>query len=145
MLDAEKDAQVTGPLVNFTATFSYAICMGCTRFSTAPALGQMWQLDDAMKNPKKYGYTSRNNVTEAYRTRWTHSFNTQNPATDLQHQFLDGYEATFPTTPVYIGECHRVNANQTEDLGLILQHAKQSSLFLGISFFQYQVAYWKGG
>uniref|UniRef100_A0A7S3W923 X8 domain-containing protein n=1 Tax=Strombidinopsis acuminata TaxID=141414 RepID=A0A7S3W923_9SPIT len=52
---------------------------------------------------------------------------------------------TFPTTPVYIGEYHRVRANQTEDLSMILSLAEQSSLFFGISFFEYQVAYWKTG
>merc|ERR1712203_561431 len=118
---------------NFTATFSYAICLACTEFKDKPALGQMWQLDDAMKHPEKYDYVPKNNITEAYRTRWTHSFNTQNPATDLQHQFLDDYAAFFPTTPVYIGEYHRARANQTEDLGMILDIAKHSSLFLGIS------------
>uniref|UniRef100_A0A7S0FSV7 X8 domain-containing protein n=1 Tax=Pyrodinium bahamense TaxID=73915 RepID=A0A7S0FSV7_9DINO len=145
MLDAEQDLQVTGPLINFTATFSYAICSSCERFAGNPALGQMAQLEDAMNNPEKYGYRPRNDIAAAYRARWTHSFNTQNPATDLQHQFLDGYVSTFPATPVYIGEYHRVGANQTEDLSIILDIASRNSLFLGISFFQYQVAYWKSG
>lgn len=145
MLDAEKEAGVRGPLINFTATFSYAICAPCEKFNTSPALGQMWQLSDAMNNPEKYGYTPKNDISKAYRERWTHSFNTQNPATDLQHQFLDDYEVSFPTTPVYIGEYHRVNADQTEDLNMILGLAENSPLFQGISFFEFQVAYWKTG
>jgi len=145
MLEAEKEAGVTGPLINFTATFSYAICASCGGFAGKPALGQMWVLDDAMRNPGKYGYTPVNDITAAYEMRFTHSFNTQNPATDLQHQFLDDYTAHFPMTPVYIGEYHRVHANQTEDLDLILSLAKANPLFLGISFFEYQVAYWKTG
>jgi len=145
MLEAEKEAGVTGPLINFTATFSYAICAPCTRFSGSPALGQMAQLDDAMRNPESYGYTPRNDITAAYKARWVHSFNTQNPATDLQHQFLDDYVAAFPRTPVYIGEYHRVGANQTEDLGMVLELAARNDLFLGIAFFQFQVAYWKTG
>ena len=48
-----------------------------------------------MLNPEKYGYVPRNDLAAAYRERWTHSFNTQNPATDLQHQFLDDYEAYY--------------------------------------------------
>jgi len=145
MLDAEKDAGVTGPLINFTATFSYAICQSCEWHSDKPALGQIAQLHDAMHNPSKYGYTPQNDITAAYEARFTHSFNTQNPATDLQHQFLDAFESSFPTTPVYIGEYHRVGANQTEDLTTILDLARAHPLFLGISFFQFQVAYWKGG
>jgi len=144
MLDAEKEAGVTGPLINFTATFSYAICRSCGGPSK-PALAQMWVLDDAMRNPGKYGYTPINDIGSAYAARFTHSFNTQNPATDLQHQFLDDYAAHFSKTPVYIGEYHRVNANQTQDLALILSLAKTNPLFLGISFFEYQVAYWKTG
>merc|ERR1719210_2641330 len=145
MLDAEEDAGVIGPLINFTATFSYAICPGCEWFSGKPGLGQMAMLDDAMKHPEKYGYTPRNDITAAYAARFTHSFNTQNPATDLQHQFLDDYAAFFPTTPVYIGEYHRVGGNQTEDLETILKLAERNPLFLGISFFEYQVSYWKTG
>eukprot|EP00418_Pyrodinium_bahamense_P046315 CAMPEP_0179189388 /NCGR_PEP_ID=MMETSP0796-20121207/94016_1 /TAXON_ID=73915 /ORGANISM="Pyrodinium bahamense, Strain pbaha01" /LENGTH=388 /DNA_ID=CAMNT_0020893521 /DNA_START=69 /DNA_END=1231 /DNA_ORIENTATION=- len=144
-LEAEKEAGVTGPLINFTATFSYAICAACTRFSGKPALGQIAQLDDAMHNPEKYNYTPRNNITAAYKARFIHSFNTQNPATDLQTQFLDEYNAAFPNMPVYIGEYHRVGANQTEDVSMILHIADQNPLFMGISFFEYQVAYWKSG
>merc|ERR1712194_559728 len=145
MLDAERDAGVTGPLINFTATFSFAICNSCENSHGSPALAQMAQLDDAMRDPKKYGYEPKNNVTAAYETRFTHSFNTANPARDVKVQFLDKYEQVFPNTPVYIGEYHRVGSNQTEDLDEILDIAEASPNFLGISFFQFQVAYWKTG
>jgi hypothetical protein len=145
MLDAEKEIGVSGPLINFTATFSYAICSSCQFFPGKPALGQMAQLDDAMRNPDKYDYSPKNDILAAYKARFTHSFNTQNPATDLQRQFLDDYVSYFPTTPVYIGEYHRVGANQTEDLEIVLNLAVDNPLFLGISFFQFQVAYWKTG
>mmetsp|Transcript_82633 Transcript_82633/g.256693 ORF Transcript_82633/g.256693 Transcript_82633/m.256693 type:complete len:730 (+) Transcript_82633:71-2260(+) len=145
MLEAEKEAGVVGPLVNFTATFSYAICSVCTRFPSNPALGQIAQLQDAMYHPENYNYTPNNNITAAFEARWVHSFNTQNPATDLQGQFLDGYNGAFPNTPVYIGEYHRVGANQTQDLRMILDIAKSNPLFQGVSFFEYQVAYWKTG
>jgi len=41
-----------------------------------PALGQLWMLEDAMRNPNKYGYTPRNDVLEAYETRFTHTAST---------------------------------------------------------------------
>jgi len=145
MLDAELEVGVTGPLINFTATFSYAICAACGRFEGRPALGNMAVLDDAMKNPLKYGYEPKHNISEAYRTRFTHSFNTQNPASDMEHQFLSTYFEAFPATPVYIGEYHRVHTNQTQDLDMILKIAEENPHFLGISIFQYQVAYWKTG
>merc|ERR1712060_843391 len=64
---------------------------------------------------------------------------------DLQHQFLDDYSAAFPTTPVYIGEYHRVNANQTGDLSDIFKIVDKNPLFLGISFFEFTVSYYKTG
>jgi len=145
MLDAEKDAGITGPLINVTATFSFAVCRSCEFSNGSPALAQMAQLDDAMRNPKKYGYEPKNDVTAAYGTRWTHSFNTANPAEDVKVQFLDRYEQIFPRTPVYIGEYHRTGADQIQDLGRILEIAEASPNLLGISFFQFQVAYWKTG
>eukprot|EP00418_Pyrodinium_bahamense_P083834 CAMPEP_0179053940 /NCGR_PEP_ID=MMETSP0796-20121207/22532_1 /TAXON_ID=73915 /ORGANISM="Pyrodinium bahamense, Strain pbaha01" /LENGTH=200 /DNA_ID=CAMNT_0020750553 /DNA_START=1 /DNA_END=599 /DNA_ORIENTATION=+ len=51
MLGAEKAANVTGALPNFTATFSFGVCSECSAFATVPSLGQMWQLRDAMLNP----------------------------------------------------------------------------------------------
>ena len=68
----------------------------------------MAQLDDAMRHPEKYGYAPRHNITAAYAARFTHSFNTNNPARDVKVQFLDFYEKVFPTMPVYIAEYHSV-------------------------------------
>jgi len=147
MLDAEKESNVTGPLINFTATFSFAVCSACDRFKHLPALGQMAQLDDAMRHPEAYGYTPKNDILEAYRTRWMHSFNTANPASDLEHMFFGPYAETFPETPVYIGEYHSVNArrSQKEDLDMVLGLARGSDLFVGISFFEFTVSYYKTG
>merc|ERR1719223_1928197 len=145
MLDAEKEAGVEDPLINFTATMSYAVCLSCANFPGKPALGTISQLHDAMHNPKKYGYEPRNDILTAYKTRFTNSFNTQNPATDLEQQILDDYVKFFPSTPVYIGEYHHVGANQIEDLSIVFDLIEQIPLFLGISFFEFLVAYWKLG
>merc|ERR1712113_53976 len=145
MLEAEREAGVTGVLINFTATFSFAICYSCEFSPGTPALAQMAQLDDAMRNPGKYGYTPRNNITKAYLERFTHSFNTQNQARDVELQFLNPYTQRFPDMPVYIAEYHAPGANQSQDLKAIMQIAEGNDLFLGISFFQFQVAYWKTG
>merc|ERR1711920_1183195 len=145
MLEAEKEAGVTGALINFTATFSFAMCPSCESSREKPALAQMSQLDDAMRDPEKYGYTPRNDIAAAYLERFTHSFNTQNPASDVEPLFLNAYAEKFPSMPVYIAEYHRPGANQSQDLELILQIAEASDLLLGISFFQFQAAYWKTG
>mmetsp|Transcript_57939 Transcript_57939/g.163598 ORF Transcript_57939/g.163598 Transcript_57939/m.163598 type:complete len:722 (-) Transcript_57939:277-2442(-) len=145
MLDAEREAGLTGPGINFTATFSFAVCLQCSRFNSMPALGQTWQLEDAMLNPTQYGYQPRNNLAEFYRTRWTHSFNTQNTADVVQQEFLSVYEDTFRSTPVFIGEYHSRGSDLAADIPAILELSRRSVLFAGISFFQYQVAYSKGG
>jgi len=145
MLEAEKDLGVTGATLNFTATFSYAVCRSCGNFSGRPALGQIWRLHDAIYNPDSYNYTPRNDLVEAYETRFVHSYNTANPARDLKPQFLDTYTEHFPSTPVYIGEYHSVFWKQTEDLALIMKVAREHPLFMGIAYFQFQVAYWKTG
>jgi len=145
VLDAEKEIGVQGAGINFTATFSFAVCSSCSWFKRNPALGQMTQLEDAMLNPTKYGYMPRNDIPKAFKTRWTNSFNTQNKAQDLPHMLLNDYDKTFKDTPVYIAEYHSTYVNETSDLQQILHIAEHSHLFLGISYFEYQVAYWKGG
>lgn len=137
-----------GDLINITATFSYAICLVCDEFSHLPALGQIATLVDAMLNPELYDYEPLNNVTEAFLSRWVHSFNTNNPARDLKAQFFDHYP--FGNTPVFVAEYHSVilqylGITLEDDLQLVMDLANNSEVFFGISFFQYQVAYWKGG
>jgi len=145
ILDAEKEAGVQGTGINFTATFSFAVCKPCAWFKNNPAIGQMAQLKDAMMNPHKYGYTPNNNIAEAYRTRWTNSFNTQNKAGDLKNMILKPYETWFTSTPVYIAEYHSTYVSEASDVTQILDISRSSNLLLGISYFQFQRAYWKGG
>jgi hypothetical protein len=59
-------AGVHGPFINFTATFSYAICSVCPNSHGLPALGQMLLVEDAMMHPEKYGYKPRHFLYAAY-------------------------------------------------------------------------------
>jgi len=147
VLDAEKEAGVEGPRPNFTATFSFGVCPGCSRYGYKPAIGQMLELRHAMEHPESVGYTPRNDLGEAYRTRFVNSFNTANPAADIMPLFLDTYDATFLGTPVFIGEYHSPSlANQQEDLEMILgMAASGTTMLMGLSFFEFQVRYDKGG
>eukprot|EP00437_Effrenium_voratum_P004966 CAMPEP_0181426298 /NCGR_PEP_ID=MMETSP1110-20121109/15591_1 /TAXON_ID=174948 /ORGANISM="Symbiodinium sp., Strain CCMP421" /LENGTH=693 /DNA_ID=CAMNT_0023549489 /DNA_START=33 /DNA_END=2114 /DNA_ORIENTATION=+ len=145
MLDAEKEAGAKSNLVNFTATFSFGVCTACKGSKNKPSLGQMLELQRAMENPEAYGYKAKNDLAKVYQTRFTNSFNTNNPATDIQPLFLNDYEANFKSTPVFIGEYHSTMVSIGKDLTTILEVADKSSSLVGISFFEYQVRYDKGG
>ena len=111
-------------MINFTATFSYAICTACPRNQALPALGQMLLIEDAMKSPQKYGYIPKHSLYSAYERRWVNSFNTANSAADLKHTFFVHYTEVFPKTPVFIGEYHNPHGPVRSEVTDILALAK---------------------
>lgn len=145
MLDAEKDAGVTKNLVNFTATMSFGICSACKGSSGKPSLGQMLNLRAAMLNPESVNYTAKNDLAAFYKTRFTNSFNTNNPARDIGPLFLNKYEEVFTDVPVFIGEYHAPRFDTKKDMAQIMEIAEQSQVLTGVAFFEFQVRYDKGG
>jgi len=147
VLDAEREAGVVGPLPNVTATFSFGSCPQCSRYGYRPAVGQMLELRHAMQHPESVGYQARNDLWKAYRQRFVNSFNTASAAHTIRPQFLDAYHVAFRETPVFIGEYHAENQKDLEkDLATILDLASdRSTLLTGLSFFEFQVRYDKGG
>jgi len=147
VLDAEREAGVQGPRPSLTVTFSFSVCRFCARFGDVPALGQMWELRNAMRNPMAVGYQPRNDLWKAYEERFVHSVNTENTAEEFFRLFLGQYELEF-RKPVFVGEYHAPNrgADLRSDLrAMIRRSANQSSLLVGFSFFEFQVRYDKGG
>lgn len=147
VLSAEQDAAVEGLAPNFTVAFSFGRCRKCSGFPDAPSLGQMLELRQAMQFPDTVNYSARNDLWWAYQRRFVNSFNTQNSALELPRLFLDEYDRNFQGTPVFIGEYHSpVVMDQRADLHKILELASDSKRMLaGISFFEFQVRYDKGG
>lgn len=145
MLEAEKEAGITGPLPNFTATVSFGVCPLCKKYGKQPAMGQMAEIREAMLNPAAYGYTPKNDLAKVYHTRWLNSFNTNAPADYIESSFVKPYEETFPGTPVVIEEFHTPGKNPKDDLALMMKTARESNLMLGVSFFEFQKRYDKGG
>jgi len=150
VLDAEKEMAVVGPMPNFTATFSFGVCWTCLGYSNTPGLGQMRALRRAMEDPESVGYRPRNNVWGAYLERFENSVNTANPAKGrggFKGLFLDSYIRHFPSVPVFIGEYHAPQAmDLRKDVEAILELAEDpSNQLTGISFFEFQVRYDKGG
>lgn len=144
MIDAEKETDTKSNLINFTATFSFGQCTAC-KGSSKPALGQMMELPSAMEKPEDVGYQANNNLAEVYKTRFTNSFNTANPANDMKPLFLNDYEANFDSTPVFIGEYHSTHVSTKKDIHDVIEVAKNSDALVGVSFFEFQVRYDKGG
>lgn len=145
MLDAEKDMNLTGPGINFTVAFSFAVCTGCPEFSSKPALGQMAILRAAFLNPELVGYSPKNNMTKFYTERFHNSFNTANPAAHLPDMFLATYHQEFPHTPVMIQEYHNPHGEVKKDLMEMLQIVQDFPLLNGLSFFEFHKRYDKGG
>jgi hypothetical protein len=150
VIDAEREMGVVGPAPNFTVTFSFGICTGCQVHSESPAVGQMAALLLAMKDPSTVGYEARNDLWSVYKARWENSVNTANPAKGpggFKDLFLDVYDRVFGSIPVFIGEYHAPGqVDQEQDLNDIMSLAgNKSTLLAGISFFEFQVRYDKGG
>jgi len=147
VLDAERESNILGPMLNLTVSFSFAVCPDCKQFGSQPGLGQMAELRQAMKHPELLGYVPKNNIWEAYQQRFVNSVNTANPAADIRHLFLDGYDASFPGVPIFISEYHSPRlVSQQADMKAILAIAERpSTMLVGIFFFEYQVRYDKGG
>jgi hypothetical protein len=154
VLDAEKEMGVEDDSPFFTVTFTYAICSNCGAYTNKPAMGQMYDFLHAVQNPGDYDYTPKNDLYAAYRTRFANSMNTFNPAPTIRDQFMDPYEETFRELGIhiFIGEYHNAplitafSQTQEEDIKKILAIAAEpNSLLDGISFFEFQLRYDKGG
>jgi len=152
MVDAEKEFGVLGPLPNFSVTFSFGICAACIGGdgmalgrNTQPAIGQMLELRRAMLHPAAWNYSAKNDLAHIYKTRFTNSFNTNNGASELEALFLDAYEAHFPDVPVFIGEYHATGVNILGDLRALLDICSRKPVIVGVSFFEFEVRYDKGG
>jgi len=150
-LSAEKALGVTGHKPTFTATMSFGIeahPLNPTDQNPKgrPGLGQMLSLEEAMLDPSKVNYVATNDIAKAYRERFINSFNTANRAADMKPQFLDAYQKHFGTQPVFIGEFHTPHSTVSKELSDVLAIVEDKSNSLsGISFFEFQVRYDKGG
>lgn len=150
ILDAERGASITGYVPSLTATFSFATCTACTPVKAGgfkPALSQMLDLKTAFMYPETFGYQPRNDLKAAYSARFVNSFNTQNPAAELEDTFFKAYSEEFPGKPVFIGEFHSIMnpLDQMKELNTIISMAQTSKEFIGMNWFEFQKRYDKGG
>lgn len=147
VLHLEEELQVAGPMPNLTVTFSFAVCPACPDHGASPAVGQMSVLRDAMRDPAAFGYNTTRDLWGAYVRRFENSVNTANPAGSFNSLFLHLYDRVFPGVPVFVGEYHAPQVrNQVADLKEVIALAgNESNNLKGISFFEFQARYDKGG
>lgn len=150
VLAAEKEAGVRPGRTRLTVTWSFAVhdaLDGKFTFAT------QWGFQDTatgVSNPAAVGYNprcSRVELEHAFRTRWVHGLNTQAPW-DFVDAVIGGEEAKFAPIPWFIGEYGangQLAATIQRDLENIERKAREDEMFLGVAFFQYQTAHFKGG
>lgn len=139
VLDAEKEAGVRNATLNFTATFSSAMCPLCGNHGLPSPLGQMLALRSAMEYPPSVKYAPRNSLPAAYMRRFVNSLNSGYASLSNLQPILSpsGYASSFPGTPFFIGEFHP--AHVLEDLdGILKLAADDTTPLMGISFFGFQ-------
>jgi hypothetical protein len=143
VLDAENDLGVYGNPIAFTVAYSMA------GFYGTPALGQMLMLYDCMKDPKgKGGYTPKNDLWNAYTSRFVNSFNTHNNAGTIRSLILDKYRYSVfwkngVNIPIFVGEYDASSEGQKYDLSSMMKSTADNRypFFMGINFFEYQARY----
>lgn len=146
VVDAEKEAGITGDLIKLTATFSFGMCTLCPKDQAGlnyPALSQMVELRNAFANPSYYGYEPKNDLMAVWNTRWLNSFNTQNSASDLANLFFTPYQGYFPTTKVVVEEFHswQPPKDQRIEVQTMVSMARTVPQLLGFQWFEFQVRY----
>lgn len=144
ILEAEVVAGVVGKLPKFAIVVSFAMCQTCSSFQNNPGLGQMDELRRAFHEPQLVGYTPKHDIWDAYQTRVVNGINTANSVSEFLQYFMESYTATFPQTPLFVGEFHSPTGRMQEELTTILQVAQTDRFLLGVSFFEFQVRYDKG-
>mmetsp|Transcript_3670 Transcript_3670/g.9369 ORF Transcript_3670/g.9369 Transcript_3670/m.9369 type:complete len:694 (-) Transcript_3670:174-2255(-) len=147
MLQVETDLGVTGNLVHYTITWSFA------QFNhppKKPGLGQMEYFWECVQNPGQYGYSPKNDLMSAFLSRWINGFNTQNWAASLRTLMFEPYQKSVFAAmgmPVFIGEYHSLNT-EASDLAADLKEVRGMSehypFFKGFAFFEFTKRYDKG-
>jgi hypothetical protein len=167
ILSAEKDKGVKkwsdGTLPRITITWSFAETLGplniCdkkyfihdTTTECGPGLTLMVQFYRVVMDPQgTVKYTPKNDLKSAFESRWVHGVNLFNPASDLETLFMAKYKALsfFSNFKVFAGEWHPKPEPTTDEFKQELQELQKKDgdqQFIGISYFQYQVAYQKTG
>lgn len=149
VLAAEREAGVRAGRVKLSIAWSNAPGTSLDGKVTGLAIWAFHDVAITIANPAIVQYTPHTpqaELDEAFRTRWAHGINVQTPG-------ILGYMARhyhrFEPTPWFIGE-YGANglpqeAIETELATMEKSASEATDPFMGMAFFQFQAAYFKGG
>jgi len=149
VLAAEKEAGVEPGRVKLSIAWSNAPGESLDGKVNGFAIWAMQDVASCVANPSLAQYkpkTSQALLEEAYKTRWAHSINVQTPGIlgYMKHHYHQ-----FEPIPWFIGE---YGANGMSSAAIqaeleCMENATQdkNDPFMGMNFFQFQTAYYKGG
>jgi len=149
VLAAEREAGVQPGRVKLSIAWSNAPGTSLDGKVSGYAIWAFQDVVSSIANPAMIRYSPRTPqvlMEEAFRTRWAHSINVQTPGI-LGYMAQHYYQ--FEPTPWFIGEYGANGMPQDAiqaELATMDQSARDpNSPFLGMAFFQFQTAYFKGG
>jgi hypothetical protein len=151
VLAAEREAGVSPGRVKLSITWSFGMTTSLDGQVTGAGIFGFEDAKAAMLNPGIVNYTSRSTpeqLSEAFKMRWINGVNVQAPWDFVKAMIQGDYASRFGPTPWFIGE-YGANgqsfATIKKDLESMEALAASDPTFLGAAFFQFQVAYFKGG
>jgi len=149
VLAAEREAGVEPGDVRLSIAWSNAPGTSLDGKVSGFAIWAFQDMASCVKDPSLASYTPRTSqalLEEAYKTRWAHSINVQTPGIV---GYMKQHYYRFEPTPWFIGE-YGANympegAIRTEIGGMDKSARDPHDPFMGMAFFQFQTAYFKGG
>jgi len=149
VLAAEKEAGVKPGRVRLSIAWSNAPGESLDGKVKGFAIWAMHDIAAGVADPSLADYTPRSpqaDLLEAYKTRWAHGINVQTPG--ITGYMAEHYKDLEPI-PWFIGE-YGANGLPEEAIERELQAMDdlardQTDPFMGMAFFQFQAAYFKGG
>lgn len=144
VLAAEAAEGIKGG-ANLTVAWSFAIRNSIDNQVTGPGIYGFQDIVAGIATPTLADYvfkTAPADVTTAFKTRWTHGFNTASPWSFIQGQVSSKYDQFLPT-PWAILEFQAATAGHSisDDLQAMDEEASKDGPFLGTIFGQFQHDY----
>merc|ERR1740121_2799728 len=149
VLAAEREAGVKPGRVKLSIAWSNAPGTSLDGKVSGFAIWAMQDVASCIADPSQVDYVPRTSQTameEAYRTRWAHSINVQTPGI---LGYMKEHYYQFEPIPWFIGE-YGANYMPKKAIQKELKDMDKSALnvndpFMGMNFYQFQAAYFKGG